>query len=466
MSIERYLYHPLSLAEDAAGIPARITAVHRGERYSILCAHGTALAHLKAGDYYHQNDALFPTVGDFVLLDWQAQGESRILETLPRKSYFARLDPSSSGQREQAVAANFDYVFLLQALDRDFNLRRLERYLTLAWQSGAVPAVLLTKTDLLEDPSHQIRAVEQMAAGVGVFPVSAKTGFGFSALTPYLGKGKSIVLLGSSGVGKSSLINALAGETVAETGEIRTQDSRGRHTTARRQLFHLPGGVMLIDTPGMRELGMWAVDEGLDASFSDVTAYLDRCRFRDCRHQSEPGCAVKQAIQRGALSLERWESYCRLDNEARYQTDKGAYLKDKQQWHKEIVKMQREKRKAPFRHVVPPENFLCAVCGSPAPLEGAGTQHRNHCPQCLCSLHLDNKPGDRASLCKGVMDPIGVWVRKDGEWALIHRCRDCGTLHSNRIAADDNQSLLLHIAEKPIHKPPFPSAEVACREKT
>lgn len=454
MNIQNYGIPSLASPENTSGIPARITAVYRN-RFEAVCSKGTCFAHLKAGEYYDSGKT-FPTTGDFVLLDWQESGESRILKTLERKTYFSRLDPSSSGHGEQAVAANFDYVFLLQSLDHNFNPRRLERYLALAWQSGAVPAVILTKADSAGDYSAQLRAAEKLAVGAGVFAVSAKTGLGLDQLSEYLKPGKTIVFLGSSGVGKSSLVNALAGEEVMTTNEVREKDGRGKHTTTHRQLILLKSGVMVIDTPGMRELGMWDAGEGLEQSFSDVEQFLGHCKFSDCRHQGEPGCAVTEAIRSGKLSPERWESYQRLSAESRYTEDKAGYLRQKQQFMKDIAKFQKNRQKVDYRSNPCTESFTCSVCGTAVAPENAGSQHRNHCPQCLSSIHVDNQPGDRASLCKGVMDPIGVWVRKNGEWAIIHRCRLCGELSSNRIAADDNPTLLMSIAVKPLAAPPFP----------
>lgn len=451
-----YGFDTLNPPENISGMPARITAVHRN-LFEIVCEAGAGFAHLKTSEYFAGGEE-HPTVGDFVMLDWCEDGESRITKTLPRTTYFSRRDPSSSGHKEQAVAANFDYVFIVQSLDHDFNERRLERYLTLAWQSGAIPAVILTKADALDDCGPFIRRAEQLALGTGVFALSAHTGAGLEQIDSYLIPGKTAVLLGSSGVGKSSLINALAGKMLMATSSVREKDGRGRHTTSHRQLILLENGAMLIDTPGMRELGMWAVDEGIGQSFSDIESYFGSCKFRNCRHQDEPGCAITQAIRAGDLSQDRWESYLKLNAEARYSEDKEGFMREKRAWEKDIAKQVRRIKEGDYRHTPCVESFTCKECGSFVVPEEAGSQHRNHCPQCLSSLHVDNKPGDRASLCKGVMEPIGVWVRKNGEWAIVHRCKSCGTLNSNRIAADDNSTLLMSIAMKPLAAPPFPLA--------
>ena len=454
MNIEQYGFRRTDLPQDARGIPARITAVRRG-CFEIVCDRGAGLARL-AADARREDGETGPTVGDFVLLDWREDGESRILEMLPRRTRFSRRDPSSSGHGEQAVAANFDYVFILQPLGSGFRPRGLERYLSLAWQSGAVPAVLLTKADAVEDFTDQLRAAEKLAAGTGVFAVSARTGYGLDQLADYLKPGRTVVFLGPSGAGKSTLVNALAGGEVMRTSGIREKDGRGRHTTTHRQLLLLENGVLAIDTPGMRELGMWEAEEGISRGFPDVEEHLGHCRFSDCRHQGEPGCAVAEAIRRGELSPERWESYRKLREESRLSGSKADFLREKQRRQKELSKTLRQWKKADYRHESCMESFTCKVCGALVTPEDAGSRHRNHCPRCLSSFHVDNRPGDRASLCGGTMDPIGVWVRKDGEWALIHRCRACGALSSNRIAADDNPALLMSIAVKPLAEPPFP----------
>ena len=337
MNISDYGFKPEMMPDGAAGTPARITATHR-ERYEVACGNTTGFARLKTGEYFDKPDEMIPTTGDFVLLDWNDDGDSRILRTLPRRTFFSRLDPSSAGRREQLVAANFDYVFILQSLNGDFNLNRLERYLTLAWQSGAAPVVVLTKTDLAEEYPRMLADAARTAAGAEVYAVSAKTKEGLERLNRYLTPGKTLVFLGSSGVGKSSLVNALAQKEVMQTGEIREDDSKGRHTTTHRQLIMLPCGAMIIDTPGMRELGMWDVTDGLDRTFADVESFLGQCRFSDCSHTKEPGCAVLSAIGRGELSQERWDNYQRLKREAKYSDDKDGYLLEKNQKFKSIAK--------------------------------------------------------------------------------------------------------------------------------
>ena len=340
MDLSNYGFSSDMLPETPQGTPARITAVHK-ERYALVCEHGEAYGRLKTKEYYGGLEE-FPTAGDFVLIDYNPDGDSRIVKTLPRRTFFSRRDPAP-GRGEQAVAANFDCVFIMQSMNQNFNARRLERYLTLAWQSGAAPVVVLTKADLAADREYYIRTAESLAAGAPVYAVSAKTGAGLDALAAYVSPGKTVVFLGSSGVGKSSLVNALAGEEIMSVSGIREQDGRGRHTTTHRQLILLPNGAMIIDTPGMRELGMWDVTDGLGEAFADVEQYLGKCRFGNCRHQTEPGCAIKEAIANGELSRERWESYVNLKKEARYADDKTSFLRQKQQKFKNIAKTNRQK---------------------------------------------------------------------------------------------------------------------------
>ena len=342
MTIYDYGFTDELLTENKSGIPARVISVHKG-RFGIVSDYGEGSARLKSKEYYYEDED-FPTVGDFVLIDYIENGESRITATLPRRTCFSRRDPDV-GRGEQIVAANFDTIFIMQSLNDNFNPKRMERYLTAARQSGATPVILLTKADLTDDYLPYILETSRVAEGVATLLVSAKTGYGMEELRPYLQAGKTLVFLGSSGVGKSSLVNALAGETVMDINGIRESDSRGRHTTTHRELVRLSCGAMVIDTPGMRELGMWDVSEGLGQAFADIADYAGRCRFRDCRHENEPGCAVRAAIERGELDERRLESYKKLKTEARYGEDKDGYRRQKEQWAKSVSQYTRKMKK-------------------------------------------------------------------------------------------------------------------------
>lgn len=328
-------------------ITARVTAV-LGDRYEILSDLGEGYARLKTGRFHGADPLDLPATGDYVQIQPNPQGDSQILLTLPRRTQFIRGGVSRDQEehrernRPQIIAANFDVVFILQSLNQDFNPHRLERYLTLAYQSGALPVILLTKSDLIEDPLPFLLAAETIALGTPVHLISAKTQEGLSSLFPYLEPGKTIVFLGSSGVGKSSLINALAGEELMAVQEIREQDGKGRHTTTRRQLLTLRDQVFVIDTPGMRELGIWAAGDGLADAFSDITSLIPHCRFKNCTHQGEPGCALGEAIRSGSIAEDRLISYRKLKEEDRYTQDQKGYLQEKELRHKDIAKMNRD----------------------------------------------------------------------------------------------------------------------------
>lgn len=260
-----------------------------------------------------------PAVGDWVAvrLPGEEGGQGVIQAVLPRKSKFSR---KAAGHRvaEQVVAANVDTVLLVTGLDGDFNPRRIERYLIAAWDSGARPVLVLNKADRAEDAEALRREVEAIALGVPVHLVSAKTGEGCDALAGYVAPGQTLGLLGSSGVGKSTLINRLLGREAQRTREVRESDDRGKHTTTHRELFFAPGGGLVLDTPGMREIQLWEGDgEGLAAAFADVEELAAACRFRDCQHAGEPGCAVEAALASGELAPERLESYRKLQAELR-----------------------------------------------------------------------------------------------------------------------------------------------------
>lgn len=321
---------------------ALVTAVHK-ERWTLFCEEREIFARLKAGVYYPSQGETpaWPTVGDRVCIEPNPAGDAMIVDTLPRKSYFER-KAADFGRGRQAVAANFDYVFILQALGRDFNLRRLERYLAQAAASGAQPVVVLTKADLAADTPEKLALAHSVAGDVPVYAVSAHTGYGLQQLAPYLAPDKMLVFLGSSGVGKSSLVNALAQKELMPTGAVRADDERGRHTTTHRQLLVLPGGACIIDTPGMRELGMWESAEGVESTFADVQRYLGRCRFADCRHGSEPGCAVRAAIESGELDAARWHSWQILQREALWSEDRSAAMRQKRDRNRAIANKKRQ----------------------------------------------------------------------------------------------------------------------------
>ena len=259
-----------------------------------------------------------PAVGDWVVIS-RAEGEekAKVHEILPRRSKFSRR-AAGSETAEQIVAANVDTVFLVTGLDNDYNPRRVERYLIMAWESGAEPVVVLNKADLVEEAEERRREIGRVAPGVPVLLLSAKRGVGVEQLTPYLGRGRTVALMGSSGVGKSTITNRLLGSEVQRTAEVRIHDARGRHTTTHRELFVLPGGGLVLDTPGMRELQLLVSERGLRETFEEIEEAAAGCRFTDCRHEGEPGCAVREALAGGQIDPERFASYRKMQAEMRH----------------------------------------------------------------------------------------------------------------------------------------------------
>jgi ribosome biogenesis GTPase len=336
-------------------LPARVLARHRDRWVLALPVEDGVPREAILPGAARARDGLapseLPTVGDWVLVDAKMvstspdSGPLVIRERLPRYSSILRRGAGDPVEA-QVLAANVDTVAVVMGLDENYNLRRMERYLSLAWESGASPIVILSKADLASEEAgraQKMRLAVASAPGVPVFCVCALSGLGMDELSRALGPGSTTVFLGSSGAGKSTLLNALAGEDLQRTGDTREVDGKGRHTTTSRELFTLPSGAMVIDSPGMRELGLWGTDEGVESEFPEIEALAALCRFSDCAHGEEPGCAVREAAADGRLDPGRLESYLKQKKElafVRSQAELGAARAEKKKW-KVISKFQR-----------------------------------------------------------------------------------------------------------------------------
>lgn len=295
----------------------RVVAQYK-DLYKIATENSEIMAEI-SGKFRYSSEELsdYPAVGDFVMIDRDSSrsGNAIIHHVLTRKSVFARRAAGMSHD-VQIVAANIDTVFICMSLNNDFNLRRIERYLSIAWDSGATPVIVLTKADLCDHMSQKLSEINQIAIGVDVVITSSVTEDGYQTILKYIKKGQTVAFMGSSGVGKSTLINRLLGECMMKTKEIR-KDDKGRHATTRRELFVIPTGGAVIDTPGMRELGVESIN--LVKTFTDIDEIAGSCKFNDCQHENEPGCAVRRAIEKGIITKERLISYQKLKKEAKYQ---------------------------------------------------------------------------------------------------------------------------------------------------
>jgi ribosome biogenesis GTPase len=322
--------------------PARIVAEHRGGYY-VRGERGDTLASVRGRLRDHEISGGMPAVGDWVAICDAPGGRSAIEAILPRRTKLSRKTPWLKSE-EHTLVANVDTVFLVAGLDGDFNVRRLERYLVTAWESGASPVVVLTKTDICTDVAAVVDAAEAVAIGVPVLAVSSLSREGLDELDAYLQPARTVVLLGSSGVGKSTLVNTLARRELMRTGDLR-RDGRGRHVTRHRQLLVLRGGAIVIDTPGLRELQLWEGD--VDEAFSDIAALAAECRFSDCAHGTEPGCAVSAALTSGVLDPERMRSYRKLERELRAieaRSNKRVHRELKRRWKQRARETRQERR--------------------------------------------------------------------------------------------------------------------------
>lgn len=318
-------------------IPARVSLEHRNY-YELYSSAGELTAEKSGKLFYQAEDTnLLPAVGDWVVINpLQNEDKAVIISVLPRKSKFSRKKAGATTE-EQIVAANVDMVFIMSSLNQDLNLRRIERYLTLAWDNDVKPVLILSKADLVSDIFEKLALVQDAFPGTDAHAISSVKKAGIDELLPYFEGNKTAAVIGSSGVGKSTLINSILNWKKMEVSDISLYKDKGRHTTTHRELTLVPGGGLIIDTPGMREIQLWEGSEGLSELFGDIEQLALECKFTDCKHESEPGCAIKSAIKKGELDEKRFKSYKKLLNEVSYferKQDKKAQMEEKKKWKK------------------------------------------------------------------------------------------------------------------------------------
>ena len=450
-------------SECGEGAPATIVGKSLG-RYTVrtddggerrTCVVAGRLRKAQGGDH----DGGFLAVGDAVRVDLPPAGGDGVIRTvLPRRNAFARRAAGRKARR-QVIAANVDQVVAVVPVDAADRTGILDRFLVEAEAAEISAVVCVTKSDLAIGSSDEFALYATL--GYRVVPTSAHIGDGLDALRAVLA-GRTSVLVGMSGAGKSTLINALVPGLSLRTSDLSAAAGKGRHTTSSAEWIDLPAplGGAVIDTPGVREFGLWDATGGagdLAACFPEMRPLLGRCRFGDCTHAREPGCAIADAALRGGVDPRRRRSYLRMLGA---EAAEAHTSHDADSQRSAAIDAERAARAQAGA-------FRCANCAQPVPAGGdggrgaPGSNHRNHCPRCLHSVHVDVRPGDRAAACGAVMEPITVWVRRGGEWALIHRCTSCGTLHSNRVAGDDNELALVAMAVKPLANFPFPVDRLA-----
>ncbi|MCG8634065.1 MAG: ribosome small subunit-dependent GTPase A [Desulfobacterales bacterium] len=334
-------------APDSRVFPAKVVGVHKN--YFLIHQGNKEILVRAAGKLTHKKEGLFPVIGDWVLVDGMV-----ISRVLPRKNALSRGAAGTRGKqglhpnKEQVIAANIDTVFIVSGLDRDFNIRRIERYLTLVYNSGLHPVIILTKADLHREPDRFVHEVEGVAFGVPVHMVSADDPGGLVPLDAYLSQGQTVTMIGSSGAGKSTLVNRLYGKTVQATNAVSGAVGKGQHTTTNRSLILMPRGGMVIDNPGIREIGFWDDGGGLDVAFPEIEERSGMCRFNDCTHTHEPGCRVREGVAAGEIMQDRLDSYLKMKRELAYLSDrreKSADRIEKERWKEVALKVKAMKKR-------------------------------------------------------------------------------------------------------------------------